>query len=150
MRRRWLTLAFLLCSGIHPSASVLAIIVPAGANWFPHAYSAPSNPFGTQRMSPITEAEWEFAARGGQGEFPNENLLTDGYERTSPVGAFPANRNGLYDVIGNIWEWTPAWYQTHSQNVQTINLVAALSIQEAEKQKQATTRECPTFRFQEK
>jgi formylglycine-generating enzyme required for sulfatase activity len=96
-----------------------------------------------------TEAEWEFASRGGlegaeyawgnqfaptgkmmantwQGEFPNENLLTDGYERTSPVGAFPANRYGLYDMIGNIWEWTSDWYQTHSQNVQTINSCCGL------------------------
>jgi sulfatase modifying factor 1 len=76
-----------------------------------------------------TEAEWEYAARGGlesaayawgdehspggrpmantwQGEFPWENLLEDGYEGTSPVGAFPANGYGLFDVTGNVWEWT--------------------------------------------
>jgi formylglycine-generating enzyme required for sulfatase activity len=75
------------------------------------------------------ESEWEFAARGGldgapyawgdvpapegramantwQGRFPWENLKTDGYEGTSPVHAFPANRYGLYDMIGNVWEWT--------------------------------------------
>jgi formylglycine-generating enzyme required for sulfatase activity len=80
-----------------------------------------------------TEAEWEFAARGGldgaefawgdeltpggkpmantwQGNFPHENLATDGYERTSPVTAFPPNRYGLYDMIGNTWEWTSDWY----------------------------------------
>jgi formylglycine-generating enzyme len=80
-----------------------------------------------------TEAEWEFAARGGldgaefawgdqftpggkhmantwQGNFPFENLATDGYERTSPVGAFPPNGYGLYDMIGNVWEWTSDWY----------------------------------------
>ena len=80
-----------------------------------------------------TEAEWEFAARGGrdgaefawgdklspggkmmanfwQGAFPWENLAEDGYERTSPVGAFPANRYGLYDMIGNVWEWTTDWF----------------------------------------
>jgi sulfatase modifying factor 1 len=80
-----------------------------------------------------TEAEWEFAARGGlddaeyawggeftpggrqmantwQGEFPRENLITDGYARTSPVNAFPANSYGLHDMIGNIWEWTADWY----------------------------------------
>ncbi len=82
-----------------------------------------------------TEAEWELAARGGldeaefawgdeltpegqwmantwQGEFPLQNTGEDGYERTSPVGAFPANGYGLYDMIGNVWEWTSDWYAT--------------------------------------
>jgi formylglycine-generating enzyme len=80
-----------------------------------------------------TEAEWEFAARGGldnatyawgeefapagramaniwQGRFPWENLAEDGYEGTSPVGAFPANGYGLSDMIGNVWEWTASAY----------------------------------------
>lgn len=83
-----------------------------------------------------TEAEWEFAARGGldgaefvwgdelapggkamcnhwQGEFPWQNLLEDGYEWTAPVGAFPPNGYGLYDMAGNVWEWTTDWYQEH-------------------------------------
>jgi len=80
-----------------------------------------------------TEAEWEFAARGGldgaefawgdeftpagrhmantwQGEFPRQNANADGFERTSPVTAFPPNGYGLYDMIGNVWEWTADWY----------------------------------------
>jgi len=80
-----------------------------------------------------TEAEWEFAARGGldgaefawgdeftpggkhmantwQGDFPHQNLAIDGYERTSPVTIFPANGYGLYDMIGNVWEWTADWW----------------------------------------
>ena len=85
-----------------------------------------------------TEAEWEFAARGGlegaeyawgdeftpggksmcnnwQGEFPWQNLLSDGYEWTAPVGSFPPNGYGLYEMAGNVWEWTTDWYQEHGK-----------------------------------
>ncbi len=80
-----------------------------------------------------TEAEWEYAARGGlenadyawgdelapggammanywQGLFPFANQMLDGYERTSPVRYYPANGYGLFDMIGNVWEWTADWY----------------------------------------
>lgn len=83
-----------------------------------------------------SEAEWELAARGGldgadfvwgseltldgvhmantwQGTFPHENLAEDGFEGTSPVGAYPANGFGLFDMAGNVWEWTSDWYGAH-------------------------------------
>ena len=45
-----------------------------------------------------------------QGPFPTQNLREDGYERTSPVRAFPPNGYGVHDMIGNVWEWTKDWY----------------------------------------
>lgn len=85
-----------------------------------------------------TEAEWEFAARGGlegaeyawgfeftpagrhlantwQGPFPTVNEGQDGYTRTSPVKAFAPNGYGLYDMIGNVWEWTSDWFAQRHQ-----------------------------------
>jgi len=80
-----------------------------------------------------TEAEWERAARGGlegarfpwgdeltpggvhccniwQGEFPGRNTCEDGWYGTSPVGEYPPNGLGLYDVAGNVWEWCADWF----------------------------------------
>jgi formylglycine-generating enzyme required for sulfatase activity len=81
-----------------------------------------------------TEAEWEFAARGGlagkpfvwgdkfkpngkwmantfQGHFPDKNVGSDGFVGLAPVAQFPPNGYGLYDMAGNVWQWTSDWYR---------------------------------------
>jgi formylglycine-generating enzyme required for sulfatase activity len=91
-----------------------------------------------------TEAEWENAARGGldgavftwgdefapkgrmmantwQGEFPWQNLLLDRFEGTSPVETFPPNGFGLYDMAGNVWEWTEDWFTTPGSGTEAAN-----------------------------
>ena len=90
-----------------------------------------------------TEAQWEYAARGGrdgeddwssaydkngepiantwQGVFPVYNSKDDGYSGASPVGCFKSNGYGLYDMIGNVWEWTSDWYQPGHAREPTAN-----------------------------
>ena len=97
-----------------------------------------------------TEAEFEYAARGGiegadyawgdelaphgqmmanywQGLFPFANQLLDGWERTSPVRSFPPNGYGLYDMIGNTWEWTSDWWTDKPQRSSKKSACCAIS-----------------------
>lgn len=91
-----------------------------------------------------TEAEWEYAARGGkknskyywgnelkpggkwvanifQGNFPDKNLLEDGFSTTAPVKTYPANPFGLYDMEGNVWEWCGDLYRPDYYKKTSVN-----------------------------
>ncbi|RWS14613.1 sulfatase-modifying factor 1 precursor-like protein [Dinothrombium tinctorium] len=91
-----------------------------------------------------TEAEWELACRGGlkerlfpwgnkwmpkgeyyaniwQGKFPHENTAEDGFVSTAPVTSFPANKYGLKNMVGNVWEWTQDWWTTNHDLSENVN-----------------------------
>ncbi|KAM6060330.1 formylglycine-generating enzyme isoform 2-T2 [Theristicus caerulescens] len=91
-----------------------------------------------------TEAEWEYSCRGGlenrlfpwgnklqpkgqhyaniwQGVFPTNNTAEDGYKGTAPVTAFPPNGYGLYNIVGNAWEWTSDWWAVHHSTDEAHN-----------------------------
>ncbi|WP_147677102.1 formylglycine-generating enzyme family protein [Algibacter pacificus] len=102
-----------------------------------------------------TEAEWEFAARGNQenttyfwgddrsvlskqansweGEFPVNNTLEDGFERTAPVKSYPSNNFGLYDMAGNVWEMTSDWYNLNYYHELAAANTTAVNPQGADK-----------------
>ena len=93
-----------------------------------------------------TEAEWEYAARGGlseqpyvwgaeknpdgrhmaniwQGRFPETNTVADGFFGAAPVGSFPPNGYGLFDMSGNVWEWVGDWYRPDTYAKRASKLV---------------------------
>ncbi|XP_006897144.1 PREDICTED: sulfatase-modifying factor 1 [Elephantulus edwardii] len=91
-----------------------------------------------------TEAEWEYSCRGGlenrlfpwgnklqprgqhyaniwQGHFPVSNTGEDGFRGTAPVDAFPPNGYGLYNMVGNVWEWTSDWWTVQHSAEEMLN-----------------------------
>ena len=119
-----------------------------------------------------TEAEWERAARGGledrefawgdeftpggqamantwQGAFPQQPPKGTAF-RTSPVGAYPPNGYGVFDMIGNTWEWTKDWWSTPSPDAPTSPCCPRRGARWAARSTPASTRPCRTSRSPER
>ena len=110
-----------------------------------------------------TEAEWEYAARGGlegktftwgdeprrrrgswptpgTADFPWRGTKESGYTRTSPVASFPANGFGLHDMAGNVWEWTDDWWTSRHPDGRRLSVLRPGATRGVATSSRATTR----------
>jgi formylglycine-generating enzyme required for sulfatase activity len=102
----------------HPAVQVSYADALAYAQWLGHAlpselqweHAAKAGQRGAVLHREPRDARGKLTANFWQGEFPTRNLREDGFERSAPVGCFAPNPWGLFDMLGNVWEWTDSRY----------------------------------------
>jgi sulfatase modifying factor 1 len=98
----------------HPVVHIAWEDAVAYADWLGHSLPSEAQFEFAARDAARKNAAGEFAANTWQGFFPLQNDPLDGHLGTAPVGCYAANQFGLYDMIGNVWEWTSSpYYMTH-------------------------------------